>query len=209
MADKIVLDVAPRTAVGKANKQLRRKGLIPANIYGHKETPQALQIDAVAFDRLKRSHSSRNIVTLHLPEGQEETALIRHVQHAPTGHILHVDFTRVALGERITANIPLNFVGTALGVKNEGGVLLPLLEALPVECTASDIVESLDVDIAVLNEIDSTLYARDIPLPANYKLVADPDEPVVKVTPPTVIPTREEEAEAAAPAETSAAPTGE
>ncbi|GCE18341.1 50S ribosomal protein L25 [Dictyobacter kobayashii] len=207
MAEKTVLEVQPRTVMGKANKRLRREGFIPANVYGHKETPTPIQLDAVTFDRLRRQHAARNIITLRLPDAPEQTALVRHVQHAPTGEVLHVDFTRVSMRERLEVKVPLHFVGVAPGVKVEGGVLLHLLDSLAVECAASAIVESLDVDITALTDIDSTLHAKDVKLPARYKLITDPEEPIVKVSAPRVeLPeTAPTEAAEAAPAETPAA----
>ncbi|GHO86795.1 50S ribosomal protein L25 [Dictyobacter formicarum] len=212
MAELTVLEVQPRTVMKKATRRLRRAGILPANIYGHKQEPMPIQLDAVIFDRLRRHHAVRNIISLRLPDAPEQTALIRHVQHAPTGEVLHVDFTRVSLRERLEVKVPMHFVGVAPGVKIQGGMLLHLLDALAVECTALAIVESLDVDIASLTDIDSTLHAKDVKLPNGYKLVTDPDEPIVKVSAPRVevpevVPAAEvaEEVPAAAPAETEEA----
>jgi len=182
------LAVTPRTVVGKATKRLRRTGLIPANIYGHKEASIAVQIDAHTFDHLRREHGLRNIVSLRLPGKKgTQTVLVRHIQYDPlSGKILHVDFSRVSMQERIEMKIPLHFIGDAPGVKIHGGVLLHLLEALPVECKASDIIEAIEVDLLPLTEIDSILYARDVKLPTGYKLAVDADDPVVKVTAPRV-----------------------
>lgn len=182
------LTVTPRIVVGKATKRLRRTGLIPANIYGHKEASIAVQIDAHTFDRLRREHGLRNIVSLRLPGKKgTQTVLVRHIQYDPlSGKILHVDFSRVSMQERIEMKIPLHFIGDAPGVKIHGGVLLHLLEALPVECKASDIIEAIEVDLSSLTEIDSILHARDVKLPAGYKLAVDAEDPVIKVTAPRV-----------------------
>ncbi|HEY7417539.1 MAG TPA: hypothetical protein VH593_20315, partial [Ktedonobacteraceae bacterium] len=72
-------------------------------------------------------------------------------------------------------------------------------------CRASDIVESLDVDISDLTEIDSALHASDVKLPRNYKLLTDADESVVKIQAPRVeveevAPAAEAEKVATAPA---------
>ncbi len=196
MADQVELEVTPREVMGKATKKLRKAGLIPANISGHNETPIAVQIDAISFERLRRAHKATSILRLKMPNATTQTALIRHVQHSPKSNkILHIDFSRVSLDERIAIKVPLNYVGEAPGVKIEGGVLLHLLEALDVECRASDLISSVDVDISSLAEIDSTLHAGDVKLPANFTLVTDPAEPIAKVA-----STAAEVAEANAPA---------
>jgi large subunit ribosomal protein L25 len=205
MADRVELEIAPREILGKKTKQLRRAGIIPANITGHNEPSQAVQIDEVLFDRLRRAHHSTSILNLKMPDATIQTALIRHVEHAPkSGKIIHVDFARVSLNERMTMKLPLNFVGESLAVKNEGGVLLHLVEALEVECLASDIVDSVEVDISTITEIDGVLHARDVKLPQGFTLLTDAEEPIAKVA-----STRAEVAEANAAAETPAEATTE
>jgi len=203
MAQQTILEVAPRTIVGKATKQLRRVGIIPGNVYGHRQSSVAVQVEALTFERLRRDHGFRNIISLRMPETSPQTVLVRHIQrHPASGAILHVDFARVNLGETIETKIPLQFVGEAAGVKTWGGMLLHLMEALPVECKVSEIVEGLDVDISPLTELSSVLYAKDVTLPAGYSLLVDPDEPIAKINPPRVEAAPSEEVVAAeAPAE--------
>ncbi|HLI69616.1 MAG TPA: 50S ribosomal protein L25 [Ktedonobacteraceae bacterium] len=202
MANPTELAISPREITGKATKRLRKAGIIPANIFGRGEAPQAVQLDALTFDGLRRKHHTTGVMALRLADSNKtQTALIRHIQRDPrSGKILHIDFFRVSLSDRITAKVPLRFEGTAPGVKIEGGVLLHLLDALEVECAAGDIVEALEVDISSLEHIDDTLHAKDISLPPNYTLLTDPEEPVVKITPPRV----EAEEAAEAPAEEAA-----
>jgi len=197
MAQQTELAISHREVMGKATKRLRKAGIIPANIFGHKEASQAVQLDAIDFDRLRRSRAATSIIALRLPDGSGvQTALIRHVQHDPrSGKVIHVDFFRVSMYERLNVKVPLRFVGEAPGVKVEGGVLLHLLDALEVECLASDIPENIEVDVSPLTEIDSILHAGEVKLPANMTLVTDPNEGVVKVAAPRI----EKEIEAAAP----------
>src|SRR5437899_112059 len=183
MAQQTELAISHREVMGKATKRLRKVGIIPANIFGHKETPQAVQLEAIDFDRLRRSHAATGIIALRLPDSSGvQTALIRHVQHDPrSGKVIHVDFFRVSMTERLNVKVPLRFVGEAPGVKVEGGVLLHLLDALEVECLASEIPENIEVDVSSLSEIDDILHAEDIRLPANVTLITDPKEGVAKV----------------------------
>ncbi len=184
MADKVELEVSRREITGKATKRLRKAGIIPANIFGHQEASQTMQIDAVAFERLRRSHEAKGIITLKLPDGTgRQTALIRHVQRNPlNGKVIHVDFFRVSLKERLNVKVALRFVGDAPAVKNEGGVLLHLMDAIEVECEAGEIPEYLEVDVTPLAEIDAILHAEDVPLPAKFTLITDPNEGVAKVS---------------------------
>jgi large subunit ribosomal protein L25 len=203
MAKQEELKISPRAVTGKATKRLRKAGIIPANIFGHKQESQTVQVEALAFEALRRAHRTKGVLSLRMPgRGNVQTALIRHIQRDPrTGKILHIDFFRVSLTDRITIKVPLHMVGEAPAVKIENGVLLHLLDALEVECAAQDIVDHFDVDVSSLTEIDGIIHARDIQLPPNYTLVTAPDEGVVKVA-----ATRAELAEEAAEAEAAAAP---
>src|SRR6266567_2186979 len=162
MAQQTELEISRREIMGKATKRLRKAGIIPANIFGHQEPSLAVQVDAVTFERLRRSHGARNIISLRMPDSESvQTALIRHVQHNPrTGKITHVDFFRVSMSERINVRVPLRFVGEAPAVLNANGVLLHLMDSIELECVASDIPEYIEVNISGLDEIDAILHAE-------------------------------------------------
>ncbi len=206
MTKQAELAVSLREVTGKATKQLRKAGVIPANIFGHGEPSQSVQVERTAFDELRRGHGATGVIALRVAGAKKvETALIRHVQREPRdGKILHIDFFRVNMRDRITAKIALHLTGVAPGVKLEGGILLHLVDTLEVECTASDIVEAIEVDISGMEHLDDMLHAKDVPLPPNYTLITDAEEAVVKITPPRTEKV-EEVAEAPAAAETPAA----
>src|SRR5579863_7203952 len=183
MAEKVELIVTPREAMGSAAKRLRKEGILPANIYGHHEDSQAIQIEVREFERIVRSHAASGLINLRQSgDGAIQTALIRHVQHDPrTGKAIHVDFFRVSTTERLNVKVALHFIGEAPAVKNEGGVLLHLMDTIEVECMAQEIPEHIDVDVTPLVEIDDILHAEDVPLPPKFKLITDPKEGVAKV----------------------------
>jgi large subunit ribosomal protein L25 len=176
------LTVALRTTIGKANKRLRRQGWIPGNITGHNQEPQMVQVALVGFDHLRRSHAATSLIRLSMLDAPVQTVLIRHVQRDHTSdEVLHIDFTRVSINERITTKMPLHYVGESPSLKDKGRILLHFLDKLDVECPASAIADYLEVDISSLTEIDAILHASDVILPANYTLVTLPDESIAKV----------------------------
>jgi len=210
MAQQTELQISRREVTGKAVKRLRKAGIIPANIFGHHEESMPVQVEAAAFDRLRREHRTKSIIELHMPDGGGvQTALVRHVQYDPrTDKILHIDFFRVSVSERINVRVPLRFVGEAAGVKDQGGVLLHLLDALEIECAAGDIPEYIEVDVTPLAEIDDILHAGDIKLPENFALLTDPNESIAKIAETRAEKVEEaaEAAEAPAPASAEGAP---
>ena len=81
MAEQIELAVSKREVTGKATKRLRKAGIIPANIYGHHEASEAVQLEALAFDALRRAHKTSGIISLLMDgSGGTQTALVRHIQ---------------------------------------------------------------------------------------------------------------------------------
>ena len=132
MTQQRELAVALRSTEGKANKQLRKKGLIPGNITGHNEKPQAIQVEAVAFEALRRSGATTNLIQLTMSDAPAQTVLIRHVHRAPTSdQILHIDFSRIGVDERqrpAQSSRSQNKGLTAVELKH-GGCLLPMCRA--------------------------------------------------------------------------------
>lgn len=205
MANQVSLQVAPRTVLGKKVKRLRRKGIIPANLYGQHQPSQPLQLDLYTLDRFLAGHHATHVIDLRVDggDGTVFNALVRHVARKPgSGKILHVDFLRVSMNEPVTVRVPVVLKGTAPAVTVAGGVLLHMVDTLEVECLPGDIPEGLELDISGLADIDDTLHVRDVPLPQRVKLLSDKDEPVVKVVAPRAVLAEE----AAAAAEEAAAP---
>ena len=203
LAGQVSLQVAPRKVLGKRVKQLRRAGIIPANMYGLHQPSQPLQIDLYTLDRFLAGHNATRVVDLRLDggDGTVLNALVRHIERKPTsGKILHVDFLRVSMDEPLTVRVALALKGTAPGVTVEGGVLLHMLDMLEIECLPRDIPESLELDISGMGKIEDMLHVRDVALPAGVRLLSEPDEPVVKIVAPRAVAAAAAAEEAATPA---------
>jgi large subunit ribosomal protein L25 len=199
MADVVVLETSKREGRGshKAEK-LRMQGRIPAVLYGHKKATESL---SVAKDALLHAVMHKARVVDLKSDGGTQKALICELQWDHLGkEVLHADFQRVALDERITVTVPLELKGTAPGV-TAGGALEQPLHALRVECLAIAVPESVRVNIGEL-QIGSVLHVSDLHLPEGVKALDDPEAVVVQFKAPLV----EAEAPAAAEAAESAEP---
>src|SRR5712692_11804189 len=157
MAESVVLVTQPREGRGsQAARRLRRQGLVPAVVYGHKEETLCVVLPLEDVEKAIR-HGVR-VVDLTVNSKQEK-ALIRDVQWDHLGKdLLHVDFTRVAVDERITVAVPLEIRGVAPGV-NAGGTLDQPIHTLSVECLAVSIPESIRVNVAEL-QIGGAIHVR-------------------------------------------------
>jgi large subunit ribosomal protein L25 len=195
MAESVVLLSKPRADRGSHRaRRLRREGLIPAVLYGHKEATLAVALPADDLYRVIRQ-GARVVDLTH--DGMTETALIKDVQWDHLGHdILHVDFARVSADERIQIEVRVELRGNAPGV-NAGGVLDQPIHNLEVECLALKVPDSIRVSIAEL-QIEGAIHVRDLVLPEGVKCLMDPDAIIVHVTAPaaepepTAVPTAEQ-----------------
>jgi large subunit ribosomal protein L25 len=205
--EAIELQASPRTILGKKVRHLRRQGTIPANLFGHNIASQALQVEEKAFQRAFTQAGMNTLISLKVEGAEPRMVLIRGLQRNPLKRdLLHVDFYQVAMMEKITAQVPLVFVGEAPGVE-AGGILLHNIDEVEIECLPGDLVRHIDVDISGLKEIDDTIYVKDLKVSAAIKILSDEDEVVVKILPPAKEEVEEVVAEEAA-AEVEEIPKG-
>ena len=160
----------------KARKN-RESGLIPAILYGHKQESMMFLLNEKEFSTALNTEAK--MVNLKW-DGSEEIALIKDVQFDTFGRkILHVDFVRIALTEKVTTHVPVVLYGTSQGVK-EGGILDHALKEIEIECLPTEIPKNIRINISEL-AIGNTIHISDLELPANAKVLGNPDAIVVSV----------------------------
>jgi large subunit ribosomal protein L25 len=202
MAKQVKLTAERRTATGRsAVRKLKASGLVPAVIYGAKDKAETLQVSRRDINAMLSHAAGENILVELEIGGKNRLALVQEVQHAPLGGaILHVDFHAVSVDEVIQADVPLEPMGIANGVKNMGGLLEQNLRSLAIECLPRDLPDLIKVDVSALN-IGDAIHVREIPLPAGVTTRIQPDLTAFSVLAPTV-----EEEPVAATAEAAAGP---
>jgi large subunit ribosomal protein L25 len=196
MAEAMTLEASKREEHGtRQARSLRQRGQLPAVLYGHKEATVTLSVSTEAMHSLIR-HGVR-VVDLRY-DGKTEKCFIREVQWDAIGReVLHVDFTRVSLDERIQVTVPVMVRGTAPGV-NAGGILEQPMHTIEIECLAINVPDAIRVNVHDL-QLEQAIHVRDLVLPEGVKALEDPDALVVQIVKPL------EEPEAA-PAEAAEGP---
>lgn len=182
----------------RAARALRESNQVPATVYSHGD-PASVALDEKEIELLV--HSGDRMADLEV-DGRTDKVLIKEVQIDVFGtKVLHADFKRVSLDEKVRVSVALKFTGVAKG-QLEAGVVDHHLVDLEVECLARDIPESITIPIAHL-ELDQAVHVGEIALPPGVRPVLDPRTPVVSVR-----ISKKKEAEVAAPvlAEGEAAP---
>ncbi len=187
MSNQVSLKATRRAAIGRnAVKKVKAAKAVPAILYGGGNEPEPLQVERRAIDTLLSHAVGENIlVNLEIEDGGKASArlaLINEVQHHPVSHtVLHVDFKAVSMNETLVAEIPIEPVGEATGVKNYGGLLEQSLRLIEVECLPKDLPEIIRVDVTDLN-LGNALHVRDLPVLTGVKYLAEGEVTVFLVS---------------------------
>ncbi len=166
-----------------AARRIRRTGSVPAVLYGGKDEPLSVAINAKQVGQILRSETGHNtIFTIHVSGHKDEKAMMKDWQVDPvTGNLLHVDMLRIAMDVRMKVRVPVHTFGEPEGVKMQGGVFEMVTREVEVECLPADIPEEFKVDVSGLL-IHHQLRAGDLPLdPQKVKLVTDPQRVLAHV----------------------------
>jgi large subunit ribosomal protein L25 len=193
MAQPVKITTKPRTKFGSSSAiKLRRAGEIPANIYGHKQANEFVTVPAEEFYKIFRQGAK--LFELKLGD-KTETVRIKELQYDHLGReILHIDFQRTAVDERIQTRVPVELRGIAPGT-SQGGVVDQPLHTLEIETLASAVPNSIRVDISGL-QLNQAIHVKELRLPEGVRALDDEDLVVVQVKLPASRRPRSEAAEA-------------
>lgn len=170
-----------RTNVGHQVKKLRKEGGIPATVYGHKYKSQSLSIKADTFFTLYKEAGETTLIDLTIKDSTVPV-LIHNVQKHPVNQtILHIEFFKVNLTEKIKAHIPVVLVGTSPAVDQHLGNLLTVVQEIEVEALPDELPESITVDISSLANVDDEIMVESITIPHGVTLLTETKEVIVKI----------------------------
>jgi len=201
--ERMKIKVEKRETVGKEGvKKLRKQGYVPAVVYGS-DINIALTIPFIGLKALRLIHFSESAVIDMEIAGEKKAnkpipVLIKDVQFHPlTEDVIHVDFLKVSLKEKIKVHVPIVLKGESKQVKEESGTIEQILRELEVEGLPLDIPEKIEVDISELT-IGHSLHVSDLTVPANIEVVTESGAAVVTAL------VKEEEIEEEVPVEEEA-----
>lgn len=159
-------------------RHLRRDGLVPGSIYGHKQA--VVPLTAPHDDLVGLIRGGTRVLDVEM-EGKVEKAIFREVQWDYLGKdVVHFDLVRVDPNEKLEVEVKVELKGTAPGVLSAAGVLDHTLRTLTVECLAIQIPDSIIVKINTL-EVGQAIHVREIEVPPNTRILNNPEAIVVRV----------------------------
>src|SRR3954462_10550013 len=203
-----IVEATQRPAESRGKNEARRlrvTGKIPATIYGAKKDSVAIELDPKHINKILASDSGHNtIFDLKLGAAQDKVMIVDWQYEPIKGKLLHIDLKRIDMAKAIRVAVPVNLIGTAEGVKSQGGILDQVPREVEIECLPADIPSHLELDVTSL-VFGQVLRVADLPHGGKLKFITDEDQAVAHI--PSVkeeeAPTPEAaaEAEAAGPAE--------
>jgi large subunit ribosomal protein L25 len=193
--EALQLNAKRREVIGKQVRALRRDGLIPAILYGTGIKPISLKLVERETSRALSRIGSATLIDLKVGKTTHKV-LVREMQRdIISNEILHIDFLKVAMDVVIRTIVPLDLIGEAPAVKDEGGILITGLTEIEVEALPSNLPEYLKVDLSVLENLEDKISVGDIILGEGVKLLTSLEEMVVQIIIPAEEVEEEEEVE--------------
>ncbi len=180
------LKAKKRTILGKKVKKLRKKGIIPAVIYGHNIPSESIEIERKSFEKIFQEAGESTIIEL-IVDKKPIKVLIHDVQRDPIkDDIIHVDFYQIKEKEKLTAEVELKFINEAPVVKEKGGILIYNLTKIKIECLPKDLIHQIEVDLSSLKEFNDLIRVKDLKIPHQIKVLHDLEDVVVSISAPKI-----------------------
>lgn len=182
----LVLLAKIRKTLGRKVKNLRKKGLLPAVLYGPKVKNLALQVDLKEFEKVYKAAGESSLISLEVERGKKKTPVLIHdlkldpVSEKP----IHVDFYQPSLEEEIEAKVPLVFEGESLAVKELGGTLVKNITEVEVKALVQNLPHEIKVNLKPLKTFNDNILIKDLILRPGVKILKEPEEIVATCLPP-------------------------
>ena len=194
--NEFTLNAQARTDLGKgASRRLRHAANIPAVVYGGNKPAESVTILAKEIAKLFENEAAYSHVIELNVDGTKQNVIVKAMQRHPSKQfIMHADFVRVVAGQKLTAIVPVHFVGEEAPVK-KGGEISHVLNEIEVTCLPKDLPEFIEVDLSTA-EVGAIIHLSDLKAPKGVEFVAlahGDDKAVANVHAPRVAPEEAEE----------------
>ena len=180
--DKQILKVEKRELLGRKVKQLRKKGILPGNVFGKDVESVSLQLPLSEFNKVYKETGETGLIELQV-NGDKKPVLIHNLQKDPVSDMpIHVDFLQVNLKQKVTADVPVEAVGESPAEKQGLGTVVQYINEIEVEALPTDLLEKFVIDVSKLEEVDQAILVKDLKYDkAKIELKVDSEEIIAKV----------------------------
>ncbi|ADU28343.1 50S ribosomal protein L25/general stress protein Ctc [Evansella cellulosilytica] len=175
---------------GSRLNKIRNDGNVPGVIYGKTIGNKPVTVEGSSLLKMIRENGRNGVFKLDV-DGQQTDVMIYDIQVDPLkNEVIHVDFYAADMKSELDADVPVQAVGEAIGVKN-GGVLQQSLHEVSVKALPNDLPDSIEIDVSQL-DVNDSLQVKDLKTSGKYEINNDPEESVLSILPPTEQPNEPE-----------------
>ena len=185
---RLTVDSQIRQEFGKnANRRLRAAGRMPGVVYGRNVEAVAVSVDPKDLDRILISNTGHNTIFTLKYQDQQRNVLIREHQRDPVGEeLIHADFMAISMDRTMVFDVPVEIMGTAAGVRLDGGILDLVVREIQLECLPGSLPDHIRVDVTDL-EIGDSIRVEQLDVDSDkVKILSDPDLTVLTIAAPSV-----------------------
>ncbi|MFC1663925.1 50S ribosomal protein L25, partial [Patescibacteria group bacterium] len=180
----LTLSVKIRKTLGKKVRDLRKKGVLPAVLYGPKIKNLSLEVDLKEFEKVYQEAGKSSLVSLEV-DGKKALVLIHEVKLDPLNlKPTHVDFYQPILLKKVEVKVPLVFEGEALAVKELGGTLVKNISEVEIKGLPQNLPKEIKVQVENLKTFEDYVLIKDLQLREGVEVLKDPNEIVASIAPP-------------------------
>lgn len=183
---QITLSLEERSVQGKAVRQLRRDGMVPAVIHDHGQPSKVVMVPFIEISKVYAQAGKHHLLELSL-DGQKYTAIIKDIRFDPKKHQMqHVVFNAIKQDQKIETEVPVHIEGD-IPAEKAGLILVRTLDSISIEALPKDLIDEVKISAATLVEIGDKITVMDLAVPAGVEILTEPEHTIAVVEEPRVI----------------------
>ncbi len=166
------LNATTRTHLGHDVRKLRKEGFLPIVAYSNKVESISLQVSHRDFIKAFKAVGTTGVVELIIDQNKSTLPCILHNFHIHpvTSKLQHADLIVVDLKIKITAEVPLEFIGESPAIKETGGILETQHKSLKVEALPDSLPSVIKVDISTMKIHSDVIKVSDLGVSPMYSI---------------------------------------
>jgi len=168
---------------GSSAKNILESGYLPVVVYGRDKKNLDLKVSYKEFMKIFHETGESQVLNLDF-EGNKIPVIIHDIsKDYLSGSIIHADLYQFDAKHKLTVEIPIHFIGESKAVKEMGAILVKAMDHIEIECLASKIISSVEVDISKLENYNDMILVSDVNVPEGVEILTEADQPIVIAKP--------------------------
>ena len=162
MLQAIELKAKKRDAGKQIAKKLRRDGEVPGVFYAKGHSTVNISVPPLALRPIVYTSQVR-LIELDIEGEKTKKCVLKEVKfHPVTDQIIHFDLLGINEEQKITVEVPFEFLGQPVGVR-KGGIFQQVFHKCTITCLPKHLVSSIQIDVSGL-DVTQSVHLKDLNL---------------------------------------------